>query len=877
MNRSTKKNELFETSHLIVLISYTIMGVILILESLLMGWEKWVLVLILFSTVLSWVLHIGNIASKYQRMWLYSIFMMCSFFFYGIHPTSTFDLAIVMAAIMTIYTITSVKAFITMCQITYFITMAYALTVMILTEETFDSLVISRTIMHFIMIIMIGQLCRTIINKWGLVLEKSDDEIEELTDATERLNDFLANVSHELRTPVNAIVGLSGVCYEKEENDEIKKDIASIKEAGKRVADQVSDILDYSEIDRDKLVRNDEDYILSSVIHDIVSEINTFKSDSVELIIDIDPTIPLIMNTDVTKLKKIIKLLIINGLKFTLEGCVYVRITTVKEEYGVNLSIDVIDTGKGMTNEEMERAFEKFYQGDSGRSRIGGGLGLGLGIVSGFVSVLGGFLTIDSKEGSGTKVHVSIPQKVIDESYCMSVNEKDKKCIGGFLHFDKYEHPVVREYYNVMVRNIVNGLGVQMHRVENAENLERMLESVNLTHLFVAQEEYKSATELLEKAAEKVVIVVVCNRGFKLAPGSRCKKLEKPFYCFPVVNYLNMDASDRSRGTGRLMCHNVRALVVDDEPMNLTVAKSFFKRYGMVVSTAESGFESIEMCEANDYDIIFMDHMMSGMDGVEAMKRIRSLHQKNDIVIPIVALTANAMSSAKQMFLSEGFDGFVSKPVDKEELERVLKSVLPKRFISYEYDDELTNNVTVDGKNNAFSNIRAFVEDVKESTKELVDRFALLREYGVDVDKGLNYCQDDEEFYLSLIKQYFDESFEKMEIIKKAYEENDLENYEIYVHALKSTSKMIGEMKLSDKAKELEVAAKNKDRDFIVKNHQSCMDDYARFVKTIAALLGEEITGERCEKPDKNGDILEFDPVGQDDEILEFAPINEEN
>ena len=872
MNRSTKKNELFETSHLIVLISYTIMGAILILESLLMGWEKWALVLIFAATILSWALHIGNFASKYQRMWVYSVLMMCSFFFYGIHLSSTFDLAIVMAAIMTIYTITAVKPFITLCQITYFVTMGYAIASMIVNKETFDSLIISRTIMHFLMIIMIGQLCRTIINKWGQVLEKSDEEIEELTDATERLNDFLANVSHELRTPVNAIVGLSGVCLEKEENEEIKKDLISVKEAGKRVADQVSDILDYSEIDRDKLVRNDEDYILSSLIYDIVSEISSFKSDSVELIIDIDPTVPLIMNTDVTKLKKIIKLLIINGLKFTLEGCVYVRITTVKEDYGVNLSIDVIDTGKGMNKEELERAFEKFYQGDSGRSRIGGGLGLGLGIVSGFVSVLGGFLTIESKEGVGTTVHVSIPQKVVDESCCMSVKDKDKKCIGGFLHFDKYKHPVVREYYNVMVRNIVNGLGVQMHRVDNAENFERLLNSVNLTHLFVAEEEYRAATELIEKIADKVVVVVVCNRNFKLAPGSKARMLEKPFYCFPVVTYLNMDVSDRSKSGGRLKCNGVRALVVDDEPMNLTVAKSMFKRYGMIVSTAESGFESIEMCESNEYDIIFMDHMMSGMDGVEAMKRIRSLHQKGDQVLPIIALTANAMSSAKQMFLSEGFDGFVSKPVDREELERVLKSVLPKRFLSYEYDDEESDVVLSEAKELTESVKTPDVTETEKEKKEDV-KIAALKEYGVDVKKGLEYCQNDEEFYISLVKQYFDESAEKRAILEKAYKEEDCKNYEIYIHALKSTSKMIGNMNLSQKAKDLEAAAKDNNLDFIKDKHQSCMDDYFEFLKAIAAELGEELPQKNAVKSD---DIIEFDPVGQDDEILEFAPVGEE-
>ena len=313
-------------------------------------------------------------------------------------------------------------------------------------------------------------------------------------------------------------------------------------------------------------------------------------------------------------------------------------------------------------------------------------------------------------------------------------------------------------------------------------------------------------------------------------------------------------------------------MVVDDEPMNLTVAKSMFKRYGMIVSTAESGFESIEMCESNEYDIIFMDHMMSGMDGVEAMKRIRSLHQKGDQVLPIIALTANAMSSAKQMFLSEGFDGFVSKPVDREELERVLKSVLPKRFLSYEYDDEESDVVLSEAKELTESVKTPDVTETEKEKKEDV-KIAALKEYGVDVKKGLEYCQNDEEFYISLVKQYFDESAEKRAILEKAYKEEDCKNYEIYIHALKSTSKMIGNMNLSQKAKDLEAAAKDNNLDFIKDKHQSCMDDYFEFLKAIAAELGEELPQKNAVKSD---DIIEFDPVGQDDEILEFAPVGEE-
>ena len=121
--------------------------------------------------------------------------------------------------------------------------------------------------------------------------------------------------------------------------------------------------------------------------------------------------------------------------------------------------------------------------------------------------------------------------------------------------------------------------------------------------------------------------------------------------------------------------------------MNLVVAKSIFKRYEMVVDSASSGYEAVEFCRGKGFDIIFMDHMMGGMDGVEAMKKIRSDVKGVNHETPMIALTANAMSSAKQMFLSEGFDGFVSKPIEIEELERTIRRVLPKNLISYVEED----------------------------------------------------------------------------------------------------------------------------------------------------------------------------------------------
>ena len=645
--KNDDKNANFQASHLMLLIGYTILAVILIVESFLMGWEKWALIPITVGMVFSWIFHIRQLLSTNARLWFYAILMMFSFFFYGIHQTSTYDLAVVMAGIMVLYTLTGKKALINFAVITYYLSMAYAITVMVMSGEQFDSLIISRTVMHCLIIFLIGWFSKAIIDKWTQVLDKSKDEIVMLTDATDRLNDFLANVSHELRTPVNAVIGLSGICIDKEEKDDIRRDMISVRNAGRKVAEQIGDILDYSEIDRKNIVVNCEDYMLSSILNDLVTEIREYKSKDVELIIDVDPAIPSVMNSDATKIKKILRALISNGLKYTHDGGVYVRISCEDQDYGVNLSIEVTDTGIGMSEEELERVYERFYQVDSGRARLGGGLGLGLSIVSGFVSLLGGFMIIKSKPDVGTTVHVSLPQTVVDASSCMSVNNPDKLCLGAFLHFEKYENPVVREYYNSMVLNIVNGLGIQMHRVDNTDNLKRLKESLPMTHLFVGEEEYCSDIELMEKLAKDMIVVVVANQDFTLPAKSNARILEKPFYCFPVTTILNTDINTRVKEGGKLRLNGVRALVVDDEPMNLVVGKSIFKRYGMVVSTATSGPESIDICREKQFDIIFMDHMMGGMDGVEAMKKIRGDVAGLDNNVPIVALTANAMSSAK--------------------------------------------------------------------------------------------------------------------------------------------------------------------------------------------------------------------------------------
>ena len=338
-----------------------------------------------------------------------------------------------------------------------------------------------------------------------------------------------------------------------------------------------------------------------------------------------------------------------------------------------------------------------------------------------------------------------------------------------------------------------------------------------------------------------MVVAVVANEGMILPKNTKVRVLEKPFYCFPVVSVLNSSAGSKEETVKKLRCDGVRALVVDDESMNLVVAKSIFGRYGMKVVTATSGPESIQICREKVFDIIFMDHMMSGMDGVEAMKRLRTDVAGLNGSIPIVALTANAMSSAKQMFLSEGFDGFVSKPVETDELERVLKQVLPKSSLSYVDESGVREELPEEP------------EEQAPTVKEEKDFMSELRKAGIDTDAGLKYCVGDKDFYKSLLIQFASESADKIGSMKKYYTVRDLHNYEILVHALKSTSKMIGISDLSEKAKALEMAAKNNEENFILENHEQMIRDYGRITANIKDML-------LSDDEDEDGDVLEFEP-----------------
>ncbi len=823
-------------AHLLILLCYTILSCVLIGESLLLGWEMWVVVLLPVGVIAGWTLHIRDRLPMAVRLDIYTVLMMLVFFFYGIHETSMFDLAPVMITVMVLYSATERYSTIKICMFTYYLTMAYDFFLVMDGLAEAAPLFITRLLLHLMLVYMAGRLLKFMVQRRVRERRATEDMIARLEEINKRTEDFLANVSHELRTPINAVTGISSVMLKNEEDPKKKKDIFTIQMAGQRLFGQIEDILDYTEIDNEKLNVSEEAYMISSIVNDVISENQMREKERLpELIFDLDAAMPAVLFGDGKKVKKILRHLVDNAVKFTKKGGVYVRIHALSKDYGVNLCMTVSDTGEGISEENLEKITKGFYQNDAGRNRRAGGLGLGLSIVAGLVSYMEGFMQITSKEGCGTKVTVSIPQKIAEQKPMITLKNRERLCLACFLKPEKYEIPEVRNFYDEMITHMIEGLDVSIHRVFRLDELKALTEVYRISHLFIGAQEYEESSALFEELSERMTVIVAADRHFALPVHAKAKLLRKPFYCLPIANMLNVETVEDELlyAEKQMLCPDVSVLVVDDEPMNLMVAEGIFKEYEMRVKSAHSGMEALALCEREAFDLIFLDHMMPEMDGVETLKRLRRLLADSGRTATIVAFTANAVSGAREMFFEEGFDEFVSKPIEIAELERVLRNVLPKSMVHY--IDKTNNNKRKDDNQN-----NGIAEGIRERQALVKGKDGLLEEAGIHTEKGMQYCMNNRAFYEELLQKFAADADRKQEEIDSFFRQKDWENYHIMVHALKSTARTIGADDLSNRAKGLEEAAKKSDAAYIGRQHEKLLSKYRETVRRIRDMFREE-------------------------------------
>ncbi|MBE5842739.1 MAG: response regulator [Butyrivibrio sp.] len=673
-------------AHTKINIILTIVGIGLGVESITQRWEFWFPPLLLLGIVILWVVHVSQYGDIQVRELFMIVLCFAAALFHGVHVTSFFDIAIANLLLTSTLSLLGSIPVLNATLVEYVSLLIIQLSLAgYYGSVELNTLNLSRLILHNVIVFS----CHYV-SRWSILDRKRyEDHIAESDEIMKSslidMDDFLVNISHELRTPVNVVNGISSLILKNEDTE----DIQAIKDAGLRLSRQIEDIQDYTEIKQGHVLVENEKYLITSLVNDVIANLHIQEeTKNLEFIVDLDPKVPAAMKGDIRKLHKILRHLIDNAIKFTKAGGVYIRITANHRDYGVNLCLEVTDTGIGMSRQDVANASKRFYQANKKRNRSSGGIGLGLNIVYGFVHEMKGFVTITSEKGKGTCVRISIPQEVMNRGNCLSIDRDIIKNVVFHVMPGKYKDAQVRDFYRRMAVNIASGLKLNLYSAVSIEEVKNLMEKLEVSHIFMGADEYAQNPEVFDKYAEDGIIVAVsAPAGFKKTAGSRVIIMPKPLYGFPVTKVLNgeSDLSDDSMSDRRRkpMFEGVKALIVDDEPMNLVVASGMFKEYGMTTETAASGQEAIDKFRNNHYDVIFMDHMMPEMDGVEAMQRIKQAAKDMGGVILIVALTANAVSGAREMFIKEGFDGFIAKPIDVMEFERVMKRILPDNRITY--------------------------------------------------------------------------------------------------------------------------------------------------------------------------------------------------
>ena len=372
--------------------------------------------------------------------------------------------------------------------------------------------------------------------------------------ANEAKTDFLSNMSHEIRTPLNAIVGFSNLLLEdKTVPDSAKEEVKDIVMSADNLLEIVNGILDISKIEANKLEIVNTEYSFKKMCDELITLSKGRLGDKpIEFKTNIDQSIPKVLYGDVSRIKQICVNILTNAIKYTKEGWIEFKISSVIKNNVCRLIISVEDTGIGIKKENIDKLFNKFERLDLEDNITIEGTGLGLAITKKLVELMNGKIVVQSVFGKGSKFTVSIDQRVVN-------------------------NPTIKLEEN-------------------------------------------------EEPAEKIV------------------------------------------------AHNKKVLLVDDNKINLKVAERLLESYGIDTESVESGFAALEKIQNGEkYDMILLDDMMPKLSGVETLKKLKEIPGFKIITI---ALTANALTGMREKYLQDGFDDYLAKPINKDELNRIINKYL---------------------------------------------------------------------------------------------------------------------------------------------------------------------------------------------------------
>ncbi len=525
------------------------------------------------------------------------------------------------------------------------------------------------------------------VNELGNLMELKHARERELEETSKSKSEFLANMSHELRTPMNGVLGmlnlLSKTSLDNSQTDCVRTAVSS----GKNLLSLINDILDFSKIEAGRMEFEAINFNLHSMVEDTCSALATqAHSKNIELITELDFSLPVMVNSDPTRVRQVLTNLLGNAIKFTTDGEIVVRTVTRADSKPGEIVFEVQDSGVGIPESSIATIFDSFAQADGSTTRKFGGTGLGLSISKQLVEGLGGEIGVNSTPGEGSTFWFSIPFSACT----VSVPAKVYNRVAGttILLLDKND--MARDslakrlkLLGASVKSSASGKqAIKFLQQESNRNaMSAVIVSSSLSDMegaaFVAYLKGDSKFDAL-----KVMSLVFMNSSSQdLLSGTNPRvgcHLTKPVRLESLHDSLadlvsgavsedtGVEAVDAQEGPGG------RVLVVEDNDVNQLVALGMLESLGYEVTTADNGRLALEVLKTESFDVILMDCQMPEMDGYEATRCIRALNNRELAGTPIIALTANAMSGDAEKCIAAGMDDYLAKPFEPELFEQKL-------------------------------------------------------------------------------------------------------------------------------------------------------------------------------------------------------------
>lgn len=518
--------------------------------------------------------------------------------------------------------------------------------------------------------------------------EEMSNQEQEAKRSSQAKSVFLANMSHEIRTPLNGMLGMTSLLLETNLDPKQLDYLKTLRSSGQDLLTLINDILDFSKLESGQLQLEENSFSLRNLVEETIELFWPQATKRGLALSYATRTVSADMVLgDAGRLRQILNNFISNALKFTDHGGVLVELDSVKSDQDmIELELAVSDTGPGIPESKQSFVFDRFSQLEQSNSREFEGAGLGLAICRQLAELMGGDVGVVSDGQSGSKFFARISFKAdTQQNSAPSVSLPDLEAVLFFQ--DPHEKTAIGSRFSEA--------GAVVHSLQNPDELLDILNAIDRKSSIVIAFDSRTDESFLDltfqsigRSGRSVVLAQVCGVEQDVAVPGRIVRLEKPVrygtlvgrvrealgLTFEFEGKVDEQAEIEQQTAGKAF----RILVVDDNQTNQIVSRAMLEQLGHRVDVCGDGFEAVKTASTFNYDLVFMDIHMPGMDGLEATRKIRASAGEQRKV-PIIALTANVLPETKKACSDVGMNGFLQKPVSKDSLrEAISTSKLPE-------------------------------------------------------------------------------------------------------------------------------------------------------------------------------------------------------